>query len=415
MTNRRSIKLIGMAGIAVLAGLGLAGCGGRDNAPLEASGFIEADEVSIVAETSGLVIEVLADEGDTVEADQELLHLDDSLLLTQRAEAEAAVAATHADRDEEIGGPRPEALAQAEARLAAAEAEQEGAQMSLERAQAAVEDPHEIYAQFASVNAAAQVAAQEVELAEAQLDETQFWLDATVLEIDVDENQQQLNQAAVRAAEANLEAAKARQSGLSWQAGLLYGMVEQPLALIAEMHQTEARLAMAEANAVAAQAEVYMLVEGPTAAERDLLDAQVRFAEAQLMLVEALIDQLTLTAPFEGVVTSRSVQVGETVLPNVPLMTVANLDSLKLVVYIPETQIGRVQPGQEVDVRVDAYPLRTFEGEVSHIAREAEFTPRNIQTEEERVNLVFAVEIDIPNPEGRLKPGMPADATIQSD
>jgi HlyD family secretion protein len=70
--------------------------------------------------------------------------------------------------------------------------------------------------------------------------------------------------------------------------------------------------------------------------------------------------------------------------------------------------------GQEVEIRVDAYPDRAFEGQVRNIAREAEFTPRNIQTQEERVNLVFAVEVAIPNPEGLLKPGMPADATIKT-
>lgn len=406
---KRYIALTG-----TLVALALTACGGGQLGPLEASGFIEADEVSLVAETSGRVAEILAVEGQQVEAGQVLLRLDDSLLLSQQIEAQAALDGARAQRDEQVNGPRAEVLTQAQAQLAATQAEFDGAQLALTNAQDTAENPRDINAQFAAVNAQAQAAAQEVELDEARLDEADFWYDATPLGFDVDENAQQLAQDRVNAAQADLDAAKAQQAGLAWQAGLLAQMSEQPLALIAAMHQAESQADLAEANLEAAQAEVDMLVEGPTPAERDLLDAQVQLAEAQVMMVKAQLDQLTLTAPFDGVVTSRSAQVGETALPNVPLLTVADLESLKLVVFIPEAQIGRVQPGQSVDISVDAYPGQVFEGEVRNIARQAEFTPRNIQTQEERVNLVFAVEIDIPNSEGLLKPGMPADATIRS-
>jgi len=93
-------------------------------------------------------------------------------------------------------------------------------------------------------------------------------------------------------------------------------------------------------------------------------------------------------------------------------MTIANLDEVKLTVYIPENRYGRIQLDQEVDVAVDSFPGQVYEGEVVYISSEAEFTPRNVQTEEERVNTVFAVKILIPNPDHDLKPGMPADATI---
>lgn len=412
--------------------LALAACGGNSLAPLEASGFIEADEISIVAETSGRVASVLVDEGEEVTEGDVLVRLDDSLLQSRRAEAQAAVDEALVRRAEQIDGPREEVLAQAKARLAAAQAELEGAQLALAQAESTVETPRQINAQLAAVSGQVQVAAQEVELAQAQYEEALFWLEAAPREVnvpvvegfsggvpevlefaDTDENLEQLSQARLDAAAADLEAAKARHAGLQWQAGVLYEMSEKPLSLIAEMHQVEAQVALAEANLVAANAEVAMLLEGPTEAERNLLLGQVALTEAQLLMVDALIDQLTLTAPLSGVVTSRSVQVGETAIANAPLMTIADLDSLTLVVYIPEAEIGRVHPGQEVEVRVDAYPRRVFEGRVTNIAREAEFTPRNIQTTEERVNLVFAVEIDLPNPDGRLKPGMPADAIIK--
>jgi multidrug resistance efflux pump len=93
-------------------------------------------------------------------------------------------------------------------------------------------------------------------------------------------------------------------------------------------------------------------------------------------------------------------------------MTVANLDEVRLTVYIPENRYGRIQLGQSVSVEVDSFPGKAFQGEVTYLASQAEFTPRNVQTKEERVNTVFAVKILIPNPDHDLKPGMPADATI---
>ena len=93
-------------------------------------------------------------------------------------------------------------------------------------------------------------------------------------------------------------------------------------------------------------------------------------------------------------------------------MTIANLEEVKLTVYIPENRYGRIQLGQQVDVQVDSYPGQVYKGTVVYISSEAEFTPRNVQTKEERVNTVFAVKILIPNPDHDLKPGMPADATI---
>jgi multidrug resistance efflux pump len=93
-------------------------------------------------------------------------------------------------------------------------------------------------------------------------------------------------------------------------------------------------------------------------------------------------------------------------------MTVANLDEVTLTVYVPEGQLGKVQIGQPVSVTVDAYPGRTFDGAVAHIASQAEFTPKNVQTREERVSMVFAVKVALANPDHALKPGMPADAVL---
>lgn len=115
-------------------------------------------------------------------------------------------------------------------------------------------------------------------------------------------------------------------------------------------------------------------------------------------------------APMDGTVLYRSVEPGEVVSPGQPLVTIADLDDLSLTVYVPEDQYGTIQLGGVYPVTVDSFPDEVFEGRVSHIADKAEFTPRNVQTVEGRKTTVFAIELDLPKGDIRLKPGMPADA-----
>jgi len=111
----------------------------------------------------------------------------------------------------------------------------------------------------------------------------------------------------------------------------------------------------------------------------------------------------------DGIVVDMTAHLGEVVAPGAPLLTVADLSEMHLTVYLPETHIGRIHLGQRVRVAVDSFSGQVFEGQVIHIADRAEFTPRNVATKEERVNLVFAVKVRLPNDDGALKPGMPAD------
>ncbi len=128
--------------------------------------------------------------------------------------------------------------------------------------------------------------------------------------------------------------------------------------------------------------------------------------------LELQLEKMTIRAPQDGVIGRRSIHVGEVVSPGATLMAVTQLDTTELTLYVPEYEIGRVKVGQKVEVKVDSYPGAVFPGEVTFINSTAEFTPRNVQTQQDRMNLVFAVKVKIPNPDLRLKPGMPADATI---
>jgi len=144
-----------------------------------------------------------------------------------------------------------------------------------------------------------------------------------------------------------------------------------------------------------------------------MAESNVRQAESAVRALEVQLDKMTLHAPIRGLVVARSVNEGEMALPGVTLFTLANLDHVDLTLYIPETHIARVRVGQRVSVSVDSFPNRIFEGRVTFIATQAEFTPRTVQTKEERAKMVFAVKVTIYNPDHALKPGMPADAVIQ--
>jgi len=120
----------------------------------------------------------------------------------------------------------------------------------------------------------------------------------------------------------------------------------------------------------------------------------------------------TLTAPFTGVILVRQAELGEVVAVSTPVVTVADLDHIWVRIYLPETDLGRLHWGQDVSVRTDTYPGKTYRGRVSFISSEAEFTPKSVQTDRERVTLVYRVKVDVENPNYELKPGMPADVYV---
>jgi multidrug resistance efflux pump len=148
-----------------------------------------------------------------------------------------------------------------------------------------------------------------------------------------------------------------------------------------------------------------------------VLEVQSRQATidpAQQQLTRAQLEKLELRAPIYGVVQKRLVHRGEFVALGAPLLTVADPTDLKLTVYVREADLGRVFVNQAVAIQSDAFPAQSFGGRVSTIASRAEFTPRNVQTQHDRQNLVFAVTVRVPNPSGALKAGLPADATFST-
>jgi HlyD family secretion protein len=155
------------------------------------------------------------------------------------------------------------------------------------------------------------------------------------------------------------------------------------------------------------------LVEGTRKEELAVEHSNVHQADQNLQMSRIRLAYTVLRAPFTGVVLVRQAELGEVVSPGTPIVTLADLDHLWVRVYVPETDLGKVHWGQAADVRTDTYPDKIYHGRISFVSAEAEFTPKSVQTEKERVTLVYRVKVDVENPNRELKPGMPADTIIK--
>ncbi|MEJ2502109.1 MAG: HlyD family efflux transporter periplasmic adaptor subunit [Gemmatimonadota bacterium] len=170
---------------------------------------------------------------------------------------------------------------------------------------------------------------------------------------------------------------------------------------------------VAEAGMEQAREQLRALERGPREERIAAQRAAVAGADASVRQAEAALEHAAVRAPFDGRVTLRHREPGETVQPGQPVLTLMDPGDRWVRIYIPEDRIGAVAVGQPARITSDTYPDRAYAGRVSYIAREAEFTPRNVQTKEERVKLVYAVRVRIVGDEAFvLKPGVPADVVL---
>jgi membrane fusion protein YbhG len=165
-----------------------------------------------------------------------------------------------------------------------------------------------------------------------------------------------------------------------------------------------------------AQQQAQLVVTGPRRERIEAQRATVTSAEAQVRQIDATLANAVIRAPFGGVVTVKDREEGETVGAGAPVLTIMNLDDRWVRIYVPENRVGAMHLGDSARISADTYPDRHYGGTVAFIASQAEFTPRNVQTQEERVKLVYAVKIRITaDSTYDLKPGLPADVRLQSN
>ncbi|HEY89216.1 MAG TPA: HlyD family efflux transporter periplasmic adaptor subunit [Thermoflexia bacterium] len=367
--------------------------------PLVASGAIHTIEIELSGELGGRIKALHVQAGDEVVAGELLVELDASTWQLQLGPAQAAVAVAEANLEVVLAGARAAEIDAAQSTLALAEAQRDKAFAAWENAQGVAENPQELNVQIHTAEGQVALAAQQIEMADAAMRNAQYKFD-----------RQKASPWELQTAQAAFAAAQAEEQAAQTLLNHLRGIRAQPRGYLAQAHAAEGEYHVAEAGVAIARAKLVALQAGPTNEELAVARAMLQQARAQVNELEVQLHKCQLTSPIDGVVLRQALQAGELAAPVVPILTLANLDKVRLEVYVPENRIGHVQLGQQVAVTVDSFPQRTFSGEVIHLGNEAEFTPRNVATAEGRLNTFYAVEIQLQNPEHHLKPGMPADA-----
>ena len=339
----------------------------------EWSGTVEARDVVVGSRAGGRVAQVLVREGERVEPGAPLVVLEPGDLRAQRLVAEGQLAQAQANLDRLVKGSRPEEVEQAQAR---AESAQAALQESLRGARA------ETVAQARSRLVAAQAA---VDKAQA----------------DAERARQLVAAGAMSGAEAD-----AAEAALKTTLGLRDAQQHALDELVNGVRSEDKQQAQARAKEAEAQAK--LIISGPR--EEDIRAAQgmVDAAKGRVAQIDVLLGELTVRAPVAARVETLDLRPGDILAPNAPAVTLLEDDQLYVRVYIPETQLGLAHPQEIVRVSVDAFPDRTFEGEIEHINGVGEYTPRNLQTADERADQVFAARVGLREGADVLRAGMAA-------
>jgi HlyD family secretion protein len=344
---------------------------------IRVSGNIEINEAEVSFKIPGRVIERLVSEGERVKAGQMIARLDDTELSRDVAVRRADVSAAEAALAELEAGSRPEEIARSEA--------------SVQQAQARLD---ELLAGSRPEEIATAQAAVERARAEAVRWESEF------------NRIRQLHEEGVVSAQL-LDSVRASHEMAREQ----LRSAEQQLNLVREGPRKE-QIEQARAALLETKAQLALVRAGPRLEQIAQARARLEQTRQSLAAAEIRLGYAVVASPLDGVVLSENIEPGEFVAAGTPVVTVGELANVWLRAFINETDLGRVKLGEAARVRTDSYPDKIYEGRVSFLSSQAEFTPRNVQTTEERVRLVYRVKIDLPNPNQELKPGMPADAEI---
>jgi HlyD family secretion protein len=424
-----------LIGLIVLAGRQALSTGAVvDTNEIRASGTIEAEEYRVSAQTGGRIQALLVDEGDDVTAGQVMVKLDGALLAAEMKKAQASRSAAQAVLELTQAGARQEDVAKAEAGVSMARAARDGARMVWQDAVAA----REIAAARSLVAVLEARVAQAQAGTDAALAQSDMW--ATIASLMsssqtvclatpsgpvchevgtpkqfTDDTSFQWNLASQKVAGAwdNVSLASAARDLANANLDSLLAQRANPLVVNAQVDAAAAQFLVAEAAVKEAEAALAVTQSGASSEQVLVAKAGVAQADAAVLSLQVVLDKSTLKAPIAGLVIARSVEEGEMAIPGAGLLTLANLDEVRLTLYIAEDRIAMVKLGQLTRVQVDSFAGRTFEGTVSYISPQAEYTPRAVQTQEERVKTVFAVRVTLANHDHALKPGMPADAVIE--
>ncbi len=418
--------------LVIVFSIGLTGCqslNGQSTAQLNASGTISVAQVNIAPQLGSMVVSVSVEEGSQVKKGDELFRLDDSLLKAQRDQANAAITLAEASlntakvqyelalnvsrlQDQQnrtsswnITQPTqfelPTWYFDKDEKIESAKAEMEAASADLVVEKANLQKTLSDNASQGFLDAEKRVADAQVAflIADQVLTQANSAQDK--------EDLQNFAQDQYDAAETELTSSQSNYNRLlTTQAAkdVLEGRAR------AQVAQERFDRALDYYNSLMSgdqSLQVKAAESGVTQAEAALSQAQAALATLDVQLEKTIV-----TAPVDGTVLTRNLEIGETLAPTGVVLIIGQLQEVNLTVYIPETEYGKVKLGDQVSITVDSFPGETFSGTVVYISDQAEFTPRNVQTVEGRKTTVYAVKLSVPNADLKLKPGMPADVTF---
>ena len=352
------------------------------------SGNIELRTVNLAFRVPGQLVDLAVEEGDTVTEGMTIAALDPDLLMRQRDQAEAGLAAARSRR-RELEASLTYQTSRTEAQIEQQNAELKQAQAYLDQLLSGTRDQEieEGRAAFERVASEAQ---------RARLD----WERAQTLYANEDISTSQRDQfrSASEATAASVRQARQRLDLL------IEGPRKEDIASArAQLERAQAGLKLAKTQRL----DVKRIEQSIETAQAD-----IESARAQLALIDTELEDLVMRSPTDGVVLIKAAEVGEILAGGTTVVEIGDIEHPWLRGYISEENLGRVQLDSPVKITTDSYPGKVYQGRISFIASEAEFTPKQIQTLEERIKLVYRIKIDVRNPNGELKLNMPSDAEI---
>jgi HlyD family secretion protein len=357
------------------------------------SGNIDVTQVDLAFKIPGRLSRRLVEEGDNVASGQRMAVLDDTDQQLQLQKAIADVDYASAVLAEREAGSRPD---------------------EIRRAQAVVEQARFNLSELQNGSRDQEIAEAEADLARAMADERTAKSQLTLAKNDFSRYEAVfadggISRQAFETYRTRLDSATNTASA----AASRRQAAEQRLSLRREGSRKE-RIRQARSALTQAEAACALVKAGPRQEAIDQARAKKQAAAAALAAARQQLAETVLFAPFDGVVLSTSAEPGSYLNPGSPVLTIGDIANVWVRAFVSETDLGRIRLNQEAEVTVDAYPDRSWKGRISYISSAAEFTPRSVQTTEERTHLVYRIKIQLSNPDGALKPGMPTDAVIEA-
>jgi membrane fusion protein YbhG len=376
MTWKRVISVLVVVG-AIAVALGFFWPFGHGDTILSLPGVVEIQEVRLGSKIGGRVRSVDVREGDIAQKDQVLVTFDVPELEAQRQQAEAHLQSAQADLEKANNGPRVQ--------------EKEAAKMAMEAA-------HAKWDRLKAGPRKEEIAEARSELETAQAD----------LKL-ADDNLRRIQRLYNSQASFTEEMEKAVSNRDRLRGRLNRAKAALDMMLVGYRRED---VAEAEAQYKQARANYELLLAGTRSEEIQSAGARVAEYAGKLREIQANLNEATVTAPERVTIEVLAVRKGDLVTPNQCIMRVLRTDDLWIKAYVPETELGRVRLHQEVDVTIDSYPGQKFKGIIWQISSASEFTPRNVQSADERRHQVFGIKVHVPDPEGIFKSGMAAQVYI---